>query len=237
MRKVTLALSAAALALVSGSLAAQPADRADHGAALTQQQFKERAAAMFARMDANGDGTINAADRAARQADRFARLDTDRNGEISRSEMEANAEQRRARMAERRERRAERRAERAPERAERMAERREARFAMIDVDNNGALSQAELAAARERRAEARAERRAASDARSGQGMKRGKRGGMMHGLLRQADANGDRAISRAEFDAAVAAHFTRLDTNRDGTVTAEERRASRQAMRAARRAS
>lgn len=226
MRKVTLALSATALALVGGNLAAQPADRAARGAAMTQAQFNERADAMFARMDVNRDGTINA-------ADRFARLDTDGNGEVSQAEMQANAEQRQARMAERRERRAERRAERAPERAERMAERREARFARLDTDSNGALSQAELAAARERRAEARAERRAAGDARNGQRMKRG---GMMQGMVRQADTNGDRAISRAEFDAAVTAHFTRLDANRDGTVTVEERRAARQAMRAARRA-
>ncbi|QYU70887.1 EF-hand domain-containing protein [Leptolyngbya sp. 15MV] len=52
----------------------------------------------------------------------------------------------------------------------------------------------------------------------------------MHGMLRQADTNGDGAISRAEFEAAAAQRFARMDTNGDGTVSTEERRAARAAQ-------
>lgn len=51
------------------------------------------------------------------------------------------------------------------------------------------------------------------------------------GMLFQSDANSDGVVTRAEFDAGRAAHFTQLDANRDGSVTREERRASWQAMR------
>jgi hypothetical protein len=51
-----------------------------------------------------------------------------------------------------------------------------------------------------------------------------------------ADTNGDKAISRAEFDAATVARFTKADANGDGTITKEERRAARQEMREQRKA-
>ena len=47
----------------------------------------------------------------------------------------------------------------------------------------------------------------------------------------KADANGDKAISQAEFVAGALARFDRMDANKDGKVTAEERQAMRQAMR------
>jgi Ca2+-binding EF-hand superfamily protein len=46
---------------------------------------------MFARMDANRDGTLNETDRTAMKAQRFDRLDTDRNGSISQTELAARA--------------------------------------------------------------------------------------------------------------------------------------------------
>lgn len=55
--------------------------------------------------------------------------------------------------------------------------------------------------------------------------------------VRQADADGDGALSRAEAETAMprlARHFDRLDANQDGFVTAEEIEAARKA-RAARR--
>lgn len=59
-------------------------------------------------------------------------------------------------------------------------------------------------------------------------------GGMEHGpmgLLRMADTNKDGAVTRAEYDAAVKAHFDKADTNHDGKLTPEERRAAFAAMR------
>lgn len=57
-------------------------------------------------------------------------------------------------------------------------------------------------------------------------------GGM--GMMR-ADTNGDGAISRAEATAQANARFDRMDTNKDGTLTADERKGpgSRMMARAA----
>jgi len=55
-------------------------------------------------------------------------------------------------------------------------------------------------------------------------------GGAM-GMLMMADANKDGTITRAEYDAAVKAHFDKADTNHDGKITRDERRAAFQAMR------
>ena len=56
-------------------------------------------------------------------------------------------------------------------------------------------------------------------------------GGMARGMLRAADADNNRAITRAEFDAALMQRFARMDADGDGTVTAAERKAAREAMR------
>jgi len=66
MRKLTLTLSAAALALVgAGTLVAQSATErtgpdANRDGTLTRAEHTAHSAARFARMDANGDGVINA---------------------------------------------------------------------------------------------------------------------------------------------------------------------------------
>src|SRR3546814_13328405 len=60
---------------------------------------------MFARLDANKDGKLDAADRAAkraeRQAKRFARLDADGDGSISKAEWDQHGADRAAKRAER----------------------------------------------------------------------------------------------------------------------------------------
>lgn len=93
MRKLTLVLSTAALAL-SGTAVAQTAPAAPVRdrtpmADMTRAQVQSRAEARFARMDANKDGTIDQADRQARHGQMFDRMDTDRNGSISRAEFDA----------------------------------------------------------------------------------------------------------------------------------------------------
>lgn len=90
MRKLTLAVSTAALAL-SGAAFAQTAPSQDRAPRpdMTRAEARAKAEAAFARMDANKDGTLNQADRAARKAAMFDRIDTDRNGSISRTEFDA----------------------------------------------------------------------------------------------------------------------------------------------------
>ncbi|MBJ6120932.1 hypothetical protein [Sphingomonas mollis] len=53
--------------------------------------------------------------------------------------------------------------------------------------------------------------------------------------LRRADANGDGIVTRAEAMAQANGMFARMDSNHDGKVTPEERRAAMEAMRAERR--
>jgi Ca2+-binding EF-hand superfamily protein len=108
MKTITLSLvSAAALALAGGAAYAQAPANADHafarGADTTRDQIEQRTAAAFARMDANNDGVLDAADRDARKAQRgerraqrlqarFDKLDADKDGAISRAEFDAPRE-------------------------------------------------------------------------------------------------------------------------------------------------
>ncbi|WJY19370.1 EF-hand domain-containing protein [Alteriqipengyuania flavescens] len=143
MKRLTIAISTAAL-LAGGAAYAQSADR---NADTTRAEAIERTAERFAKMDANDDGVLDAEDREARAGQMFDRLDANGDGMISRTEFETH-------HAERREQRAERRGERG-ERQEREWGRRGGRghrgdMAMMrraDTDGNGAISQAEFQAA------------------------------------------------------------------------------------------
>jgi Ca2+-binding EF-hand superfamily protein len=84
---------------------------------------------------------------------------------------------------------------------------RDAMFARLDGDNNGALTREELHAERGERGH-----------RGG----RGHHGGGMH-MLTSADANNDGNITRDEFLARPIEHFDRLDANDDGVISADER--------------
>lgn len=191
MRKLTLALSVASLA-IAGTAYAQttpaPADaghREHHPAApLTRADAQARADKLFDRLDVNHDGKIDAADRQLRQD-----------------------------------------------------QRRDARFARLDTDGNGAISKAEFAAAGEKMRERFAEHAKAQDGQGGDkfggqrvawGGHHGHGLGMHgHGLAmggKKADTNHDGAITKAEFDTAALAMFDRADANHDGTVTPEERK-------------
>lgn len=97
MRKLTLSIGAAVLATAAVAIAA-PALAQGMGQGMAQRMAKPdmtraeveaKAAERFAKMDVNGDGTLNAADREARRAQAFDRLDTDNNGSISEAEFNA----------------------------------------------------------------------------------------------------------------------------------------------------
>ena len=165
MKKTILAAGAALIAIGGAAFAAQPGHGPmDRNADMTMADAQARSDAMFARMDANGDGRIDDADREARQQARFDRLDTNKDGALSPEEFAA--------------------------RGERMGR------------GDGECGH------------------------RGHGM-----GGMRGGMMKMADANGDGAVDKAEFDAMHTQHFTMMDADNDGTVTAEERKTARQQMR------
>lgn len=172
-------------ALVAVPVLAAPGG-ADGNAVQTRSDAQAKATQMFARMDVNKDGKLDATDRAAQRAEKqvkmFASVDTDGNGSISRAEWDKHGADRMAKRAERREKRAE----------------------------------------------------AGDGKRDGMRGGHGKRGGHHGMMMGKADANGDKAISQAEFQTAALARFDAADANKDGQVTAEERQAQRGAWRAKR---
>jgi Ca2+-binding EF-hand superfamily protein len=138
----------------------------------------------------------------ARVKERFARMDTNRDGAVTREEIDAT-------------------------RAARRAELQDRRFDILDANNDGSVSRSEFDSA----AAARGDRRAQ---RGGKRAKRGGRGGP-EAMLARADINADGRLTLAEALARPMARFETVDTNRDGTLTPEERRAAREKMRDQRR--
>lgn len=193
MKKITLlTLGAALIAVPALAAPGGKMGDADGNGVLTRAEVQANATQMFAKMDANKDGKIDATDRAARhaemQAKRFAALDANSDGSVSKAEWDQHGADRAAKRAERKEKR--------------------------------------VAAAGETGEGKRDGMRGHHGKRGGHGM----RGG--HGGWMKADADGDKAITQAEFQTAALARFDRLDANKDGQVTAEERKAQREAWKA-----
>lgn len=99
------------------------------------------------------------------------------------------------------------------------------RFATLDADKNGQVTEAEMTAHREARKAKRAERMAAK----GKEMPdRPMRGGK---IGQRADTNGDGQLSLVEMTAQAMARFDLMDANKDGTIDAAERTAARDKMK------
>jgi len=140
---------------------------------ITKAEAIAAADARFAKIDVNGDGTLNAADRTAMMAKLFV---------------------------------------------------------MMDSDKNGAISQSEFMAAHEAGAERRAYRRERRMERIGASMREGRQRGRFGAIpmIARADTNGDKAVSQAEYRAAIEARFSKADANQDESISIEERQAARQ---------
>jgi Ca2+-binding EF-hand superfamily protein len=108
--------------------------------------------------------------------------------------------------------------------------RQKTRFDRVDADSNGAITYAEFTAARGDRAGRgdRSEDGERMGRRGGHRMSMGMRGHGGFGRMTDADANGDGAVTQAEFQAAAVQRFDRADADKNGTVTREERKATRQ---------
>ena len=194
MKKFSLLTLGAALVAVPVLAAPGGAAKgdADGNGVLTRAEAQASATQMFAKMDANKDGKLDAADRtvqhAERQAKMFASLDADGNGSISKAEWDQHS----------------------ADRAEKRAERGEKRAAAGEAGEGK------------------------RDVMRGHHGKRGGHHGMGGRMMGKADTDGDKAISEAEFQTAALARFDAADANKDGQVTAEERKAQRGEWRAKR---
>ena len=167
------------------------------------------------------DKVMTRAEVVAMVRDHFGRLDADKNGSISTAEAD-NLRMKHPGGA-----------WQGENSVRRMHERRmgdpAAAFDRLDVNKDGAISRDEFAKGHERRIEKRVEIRerrkdAARDGRREMRMHR--MGGMMGGhMIAMADGNHDGMITLAEAEAMALQHFDQMDSNRDGQVTPEERRA------------
>lgn len=120
-------------------------------------------------------------------------------------------------------------------RAKHLAEMRDAHFAAMDSNKDGSISRAEFDAGHQgAKADGEGEHGKMRGGHHGRGGKwGGERGGMMGGrMFERADANADGKVSLAEALTKPLARFDAADANKDGTLTPEERKAAREAMRA-----
>ena len=154
------------------------------------------------------------ADVQAHVAQMFAKLDADRDGFVTKAEVDAG------------------RAAIGAQVRERIRQRAGAKggmFAQLDTNKDGAISQSEFEAGRAQRKEhAQGEHR--EGARREGGMHR--MAMMMGGrMFEAADADRDGRVSLQEAQAGALRHFDTLDANRDGQITREERMQKRKRVR------
>lgn len=138
----------------------------------------------------------------ARVKERFADLDANRDGVLTTEERKAQHESKRKAMNDR-------------------------RFTTLDTNNDGSISRAEFDAGHAGRAGMRGEARGKRmhGGQSGPHMRDGSKG------FSRADSNHDGKLTQAEMTAQALARFDRLDANKDGTLSVEERRNGWEAMR------
>ena len=148
--------------------------------------------------DTDGNKIVTLAEHDAAVAARFAKLDSNGDGQVTQAEMKAAHE---ARMTERKERMGDRMDERRAKMEERLAQATPEQRARFE--------------------EMRAKREEMRD------MRRDHRGERHEAMWAETDADGNGAISLAEFQAQARTHFEKMDANDNGQIDPDERRAKR----------
>jgi Ca2+-binding EF-hand superfamily protein len=137
----------------------------------------------------------------AKVREHFAQMDVNRDGFVTRDEMQGM--------------RGERRAKRMAMRGAAPDATRGGAFERLDTNRDNMISREEFTSHRAMRAE-HAGKRGERMAMRGHGM-----------MMRRADADKDGRVSLAEAQAAAVQHFDKVDINRDGRITPEERQQMR----------
>lgn len=145
----------------------------------------------------------------------FAHADLDRDGFLTQQEAQQARGAKRAQRAQRGGRNAD---------PARQAQRADRAFARLDLNRDGVISRQEFA----QRQAMRAERRQGGQRGPRMGMA-GRGGGALGGrMFALADLNRDNRLSLQEATGAALQRFNRVDLNRDGQVTRDERQRARQ---------
>lgn len=197
---------------------------------------RTRRARVFARIDMNGDGYIDAAEREASLKRWFARRDADGDGRLSYGELQAA---RKRWLAWRGTGPEPRQAERGGAPQAKPGSRRG--IARFDRNADGAVSFAELSAARAGRMEAidrNGDGRVSYDefVNSARGGAKGRIGRWRARLFARIDRNHDGYITPDEHAEALRHWFARMDADGDGLISPQEMAAARARWRARRRA-
>lgn len=170
------------------------------------------------------DKVMTRAETVAMVREHFGRMDTDRNGSITKEEIEHGHEKMAAHFKD------------GPGGPHRMMMHDgpmgdpNAAFDRLDANRDGAISRDEFAKAHEERIEKRIEiREQRKEARNDKGDRGELRAHRLGGgrMIVMADSNHDGQITLAEAEALALQHFDQMDANHDGQVTPEERRAAR----------
>jgi hypothetical protein len=147
-KSLILALAATGLAIGGAAVAQDRPERPDRGADMTRADAEARAAAHFARMDANNDRVLNEADREARARAHFDLMDANGDGMLTFEEMQAARETMRERGAERLAARGAEAGDREGRRGHHTGRRGGGMRGMMmeraDTDNDGTISEAEF---------------------------------------------------------------------------------------------
>ncbi len=149
--------------------------------------------------DADGNGSVSKAEAMAKADEKFAKMDANGDGKVSVEDRSAIVK---------------------------------AHFAEMDTDKNGSINEAEFVAAHAARVAKRGDMGMdggpMGEGRMGKrhhGGRGGRDGGMK--MLTNADANGDKAVTRDEFRAAAEARFVKADADKNGAISATEHQAMR----------
>ena len=232
MKKLMLGGAAAAFLVAAGAAIAQVAPPPGVSPGTTVVPVAPVPPAMpHARVMVMSDKVMTRDEAAGHVRDMFARFDTNRDGFVTREELQSMHQKMVGMHGDIR--------KRLIERGIQMPNRGAA-FDRLDTNRDGNLSRQEFMAARQNR-EQRViiMRQGEGGAMPMPGMRHPMGAGMGFGgrLFDMADANRDGRVSMAEAQATALAHFDRADLNHDGRLTPEERQQSRQVMRMQRRAS